>query len=461
MMKKMLTSLIVTTTVLSCLFGQVEVVPGTGNLSAALAEATDGDVFLLVPGGEYIETDSSKIGKFTGMNITIKVDGDGTERAVVRHQTPFVEGSVTPEFFILGDSASLTLNGIEFDGLLNNVANVKNFINFNVGDPAEETFIKKIDIENCYVHDLMGSGEVIVSGSSDHWGNLLIDTTLVNNSIFDQTGTVIYYKKCGANYISFTNSTCSNIKSYGFRIAGPIESGMYDNTPKVDIDRTTWYNIGTEDGREILQLEKGPNLNPWMVTNSIFVKQVDKSRTVINLKDNPSSGVSADDTLSTVTNICVWDVGNINYRGHTVSDTITMDPGFINPDSGDFTLPSGSELLTFATDGGAIGDPRWAPAVVSVDNNQGQILEKYSLHQNYPNPFNPTTSISFTLERSGLTTLAVYDVLGQKVVTLTNEKLNAGDYSYTFDASEMTSGVYFYQLQSSGIIQTRKMMLIK
>lgn len=87
----------------------------------------------------------------------------------------------------------------------------------------------------------------------------------------------------------------------------------------------------------------------------------------------------------------------------------------------------------------------------------------YKLNQNYPNPFNSSTTISFTIPNSEFVTvtLKVYDVLGREVATLVNENLSAGSYSYNFDASNLTSGVYFYKLQAGRYSETKKMILMK
>ena len=85
----------------------------------------------------------------------------------------------------------------------------------------------------------------------------------------------------------------------------------------------------------------------------------------------------------------------------------------------------------------------------------------FKLSQNYPNPFNPTTKISYALPKSGLVTLRVYDILGKEVATLVNEVKNAGNYTVDFAATNFTSGVYFYKLETNGFSDIKKMMLIK
>jgi len=86
---------------------------------------------------------------------------------------------------------------------------------------------------------------------------------------------------------------------------------------------------------------------------------------------------------------------------------------------------------------------------------------EYSLKQNYPNPFNPSTTISFSIPKDGLVTLKVYDILGKEVVTVINELQTAGTKNITFDASELSSGVYYYQLVSGEFTSTKKLILMK
>ncbi len=87
--------------------------------------------------------------------------------------------------------------------------------------------------------------------------------------------------------------------------------------------------------------------------------------------------------------------------------------------------------------------------------------QKYTLFQNYPNPFNPTTTIKYEIPKEGLVTLKVYNILGKEVKTLVNEFENAGTYNVTFNASELTSGVYFYRITSGNFSQVKKLILLK
>jgi hypothetical protein len=86
---------------------------------------------------------------------------------------------------------------------------------------------------------------------------------------------------------------------------------------------------------------------------------------------------------------------------------------------------------------------------------------KFELSQNYPNPFNPTTSIRFSIIESGNVKLTLYNILGQEIKTLVNEFKEAGVHTINFNASELNSGLYLYKLEANGLVQTRKMTLIK
>ena len=93
----------------------------------------------------------------------------------------------------------------------------------------------------------------------------------------------------------------------------------------------------------------------------------------------------------------------------------------------------------------------------------------FALRQNYPNPFNPTTRLSFVLSHSSLVTLKVYDILGKEVATLlSHRKYAIGSYEVPFDASKLSTGVYFYKLEAEDVgnsgnsfTQVKKMVLMK
>ncbi len=89
------------------------------------------------------------------------------------------------------------------------------------------------------------------------------------------------------------------------------------------------------------------------------------------------------------------------------------------------------------------------------------IPSDYYLSQNYPNPFNPGTTIDFTIPRNSFVKVEVYDALGRKVKELVNSELSAGRYSVDFNATDLSSGIYYYRLITKDFVQMKKAVLLK
>ncbi|WP_407931627.1 T9SS type A sorting domain-containing protein, partial [Ignavibacterium album] len=88
-------------------------------------------------------------------------------------------------------------------------------------------------------------------------------------------------------------------------------------------------------------------------------------------------------------------------------------------------------------------------------------INDFQLYQNYPNPFNPSTKISWQSSVSSWQTLKVYDVLGKEVASLVDEFKPAGNYEIEFDARNISSGIYFYELKTNTFCDQKKMIVIK
>jgi len=97
----------------------------------------------------------------------------------------------------------------------------------------------------------------------------------------------------------------------------------------------------------------------------------------------------------------------------------------------------------------------------AVEDDGTAVPKEFSLQQNYPNPFNPSTTIRFSLPRKERVTLKVFDVLGREVATLFDEERPAGEHSVVFDAKSLTSGVYFYRIQTDNEVRSRKLLLLR
>ena len=107
------------------------------------------------------------------------------------------------------------------------------------------------------------------------------------------------------------------------------------------------------------------------------------------------------------------------------------------------------------------GSPNANDIVSDIININNKVPSKYNLEQNYPNPFNPSTSIRYSIPVEGKVQIKIFDMLGREITTLTNKNQKAGNYSVTFNGNNLTSGVYFFKLNSGRFVKSIKMILIK
>ena len=135
----------------------------------------------------------------------------------------------------------------------------------------------------------------------------------------------------------------------------------------------------------------------------------------------------------------VYSVG-VNEYGLEEGESDNVVAGTEQPGTADFTLANSED-------------------VTGVETNS--VPQTFSLDQNYPKPFNPATTISFSIAEKGKVQLKVYDLIGQEIKTLVNGELNAGVYKLTFDASNLPSGIYIYEIRTNKFLESRKMMLLK
>jgi Secretion system C-terminal sorting domain len=189
--------------------------------------------------------------------------------------------------------------------------------------------------------------------------------------------------------------------------------------------------------------------------NNIVLTKVPKLMTaMMGWYRSPAGGNKTKNTPTSLWSPAKYDYDRRTYQYY--SDTLNCT--FAT------TLPA----YTGSLGGFPVGDLNWFPDKKAAwitwltdvnDNNSSPV--SFTLNQNYPNPFNPSTKITFSLKKSGLTTLLVYNILGEKIATLINSNLAAGVHEFSFNASKLSSGIYFYMLDSNGSNQVRKMMLLK
>ena len=212
-----------------------------------------------------------------------------------------------------------------------------------------------------------------------------------------------------------------------------------------------------------------------------------------------NSGIS----VSTGDRVCIWGFGlarfnpqlnrNLNYFGpggmpsfnpaHPVGDAPTYcliaKIGSAGTPIGigtywEFTAQSSGDLYFSVNDGYIYDNEGFFTAIVSVNgeivavdnNNPTPPPEQYNLNQNYPNPFNPSTTISYSVQTSGLVKLKIYNNLGQLIRTLVDEQMTPGEYTIVWDGvsdsgSAVAAGTYFYQLQVGEYTTAKTMIMLK
>ena len=202
----------------------------------------------------------------------------------------------------------------------------------------------------------------------------------------------------------------------------------------------------------------------WLITPQLTNIQPNDSlmfylRKFGNYKDNLIIRIST--TTNTVSAMTII----VDSLGLAASDSGWVSYGYnigsLVPASSNIYIGFRQWVTNSSVDGASFSlDLVTVTSLTGVGNNN-QIINSYNLSQNYPNPFNPTTKINFSIPKSGLVTLKVYNVLGKEVASLVNEVKNAGSYAVDFDGSELTSGTYFYRIEAGDFTDVKKMILLK
>ncbi|MBU1097058.1 MAG: T9SS type A sorting domain-containing protein [Bacteroidetes bacterium] len=209
-------------------------------------------------------------------------------------------------------------------------------------------------------------------------------------------------------------------------------------------------------------------------TNGIVNTKVGTS-----LQDTPNTLLIQDDGKYVVTAMSYINNASIatavKYNSDGTLDLSFGENGFAYAKTNEYDFfgfsgtmqPDGKIIITGR--GGIAGVNRFAS--VRFNNNaspltdikklENQIPSSFVLHQNYPNPFNPSTTIKYEIIETGFTTLKIYDIIGNEVASLINEVKGAGNYAVNFNASGLSSGVYFYTISTKENQQTKKMLLLK
>lgn len=194
----------------------------------------------------------------------------------------------------------------------------------------------------------------------------------------------------------------------------------------------------------------------FLLTSSILFSQITHDVTVQNFSFSPQSLTINTGDIVKWTNIS----GTHNVRAN--DNSFYSGPAAPAPWEFTHTFTTVGDFPYYCEPHLSMG----MTGTIIVQNPAGvgdeeMLADQFELEQNYPNPFNPSTRINYSVPSASFVRLKVYDILGNEVALMVNEEKPAGVYQLEFDASELTGGVYFYQLTSNSFVETKKMILMK
>lgn len=277
------------------------------------------------------------------------------------------------------------------------------------------------------------------------WGDVDNDGDLDLFIANDNNENNFLYINNGAPNYNFTKITSGPAVNDGGNSFGCV-LGDYDNDGDLDI-----FVANRLNQNNFLYSNDG-NSNKWIT---------------IKCKGT-ASGMSAIGTkvrLKAVINgVSVWQTREVpaqtGYNSQNLllhfglGDASLIDSIKVEWTSGTVTHFTGEALnrnITISEDG----------SVISISSNSSILPEEFSLYQNFPNPFNPETKIKFDLKKNGYVNLKIFDISGKEIRKIIDGEMQAGSYVYNFNASNLPTGVYFYNIHTNGYSETRKMMVVK
>jgi hypothetical protein len=269
----------------------------------------------------------------------------------------------------------------------------------------------------------------------------------------DSTFTSTIIDTTGLTDTLFTVSSLSNLKKYYWRVYAIKPTGTYSWS-------TTW-NFTTSIAIPSVPILLSPAANA--------VNQA----TTLKLSWNASSGASSykvqvstsisfnkfivnDSTVTATSGLLTGLSYNTKYYWRVSAKNAAGISAWSNTMSFT-TLMSAKKSLTEVTSvdfSGIVQEDRATAGLPDVP-------KEYNLYQNYPNPFNPTTTIDYSIPKSGFVTIKIYNVLGSEIKTLVNEEKSTGSYSLQFYGGNLASGIYFCRMQSGSFFKTKKLFLLK
>ena len=238
---------------------------------------------------------------------------------------------------------------------------------------------------------------------------------------------------------------------------GKIFAGGAGGVSKSIDSGKTWSNINMAsllEGGYVGAMAVAPNKTIFAAGMDALLRSTDDGSTWTPVLGRDGMRISISALIITKTGT-IYTSGDSTYcstdNGQTWESTNIYPPNCYSL-SDDGLLYAGSWYGVFSTQ----------PKVMGVNPSEHEALATtFALSQNYPNPFNPTTTIRFTVPFNSFVTLTIYDIMGREIERLVAEERHAGTYTVKFNPKNLSSGMYFYRLQSGAFSETKKLLLLK
>lgn len=340
---------------------------------------------------------------------------------------------------------------------------------------------KKNGLSNLKVYSLASNGSTLAAGT--YGGGVFLSTDNGDNWVVKNSGLTLPYVYTigfsGSNIIAGTGGYGVFLSTNSGSNWSTVLPSSYTSNAFYDNDTVAYIGVGPSIYRSS---DHGAVWNP-VVTSNTTIKAFAVTPAQggdINIFAGTLDGVflSTDKGAkwTTINNgLSYTNVNGLARSGNTIFAATENGGVFMTNNDGTLWsdintgLPASTSVraiivdenwIYIATSSGTVWK-RNISEVTSFERRSENVPASFKLEQNYPNPFNPSTHITFSLHKSGFTTLKIFDVTGREVATLIEQQLSSGTYQVTFNAQSLSSGVYVYQLQTDNIRETKRMLLMK
>ncbi len=372
--------------------------------------------------------------------LTIKYNSAGSELWINSYDNPDMNDIDIANAMTLDNSGNIYITGFSIgNGSAEDFATVK----YNaIGD---EQWVRRYngtgndyDITSAIAVD--GFGNIIVTGFSEGNGSSEDYATVK----YDPQGNSLWVKRYNGSSNSYDISTS---------VAADAQGNVY-------VTGYSYDDLNSEDYATIKYSPEGNQM--WISKYNGDLDEYDIASSVKtdNKGDVYVTGYSFDfDTKENYATVKynsegeeIWvQIYNGSSNGSDIAAALFTDAGdnvYVTGYS--YDGPNSVDYVTF----------KYSQAV-GINQISNSVASGFELKQNYPNPFNPVTNLEFRISELGFVTLKIYNELGKEISSLVSTKLNPGTYKYNFDASNLTTGIYFYKLESNSFSATKKMLLVK